>query len=47
MHLGPIILYLKHRVKKSSHNKPLSEVISTTPPLKKFRRMLKYSWVRS
>ena len=47
MPLGPIILYLKHRVRKSSHNKLLSEVVSTTPPLKKFRRLLKYSWVRS
>ena len=43
----PIILYLKHRVRKSSHNKLLSVVVLTTPQLKKFQRMPKYSWVRS
>ena len=46
MHPGLIILYLKHNVKKLSHNKLLSVVVLTTPPLKKFRRMPKYSWVR-
>ena len=46
MHLGPIILYIKHHVRKPSHNKLLSVVVLTTPPLKKFRRMPKYSWVR-
>ena len=46
MHLGPIILYLKHCVRKSNHNKLLSVAVLTAPPLKKFRRMPKYSWVR-
>ena len=47
MHLGLILLCLKHRVRKSSHNRLLSVVVSITPPLKKFRKMLKYLWVRS
>jgi len=47
MHPGPITLYLKHSARKPSHNKLLSGAVSTTPPLRKFRRMPKSSWVCS
>ena len=46
MHPDLILLYLKHNVKKLSHNKLLSVVVSTTPPLKEFWKMPKCSWVR-
>jgi len=46
MYLGPITLHFKPRVKKLSHLKFLSVVVSTTPPLKEFRKMPKCSWVR-
>jgi hypothetical protein len=45
MHLGPATLHLKHHIKEPSHNKLLSVAASTTPSRKKFRRMLKWSWV--